>query len=332
MAVGVVERRMTDQRPLEVGYWMSSEEHPPAHLVEHAARAEAVGFRSAMISDHFHPWTARQGQGPFVWAVLGAIARATEELQIGTGVTAPILRVHPVIVAQAAATAATLMPGRFFLGVGSGENLNEHVVGMGWPRIDVRLDMLEEAIALIRRLWTGDNVTHRGAHFTVEDARVFTRPDEPPPIMVAGSGERSLTLAGRVGDGLVAVSPSAEDIETFEAAGGAGKPRLGQVHVCWAETEAEARRTALEWWPNGALPGALLRDLARPEDFEAAAGLVGEDDVSEVVVCGPDPERHLDAIAAYASAGFDHVYLHQVGPDQEGLFEFYRREVRPRLG
>jgi coenzyme F420-dependent glucose-6-phosphate dehydrogenase len=327
----VVEPLMADDRPLEVGYWLSSEEHSPARLVEHAVRAEAVGFPSAVISDHFHPWTRRQGQAPFVWGVLGAIASATERLRVGTGVTAPILRTHPVIVAQAAATTAALMPGRFFLGVGSGENLNEHVIGRGWPRIDLRLEMLEEAIGLIRRLWSGDNVTHRGAHFTVEDARIFSRPEEPPPIMVAGSGERSVSLAGRVGDGLVAVGPSAEDIETFEAAGGAGKPRLGQVHVCWAESESEARRTALEWWPNGALPGALLRDLARPEDFEAAAELLGEEDVAATVVCGPDPERHLEAISAYASAGFDHVYLHQVGPDQEGFFRFYQREIVPRL-
>ncbi len=320
-----------EQRPLEVGYWLSSEEHPPTRLVEHAARAETVGFPSAMISDHFHPWTSDQGQGPFVWGVVGAIAATTERLRVGTGVTAPILRMHPVIVAQAAATAAALMPGRFFLGVGSGENLNEHVVGMGWPHIDVRQEMLEEAIGLVRRLWSGDNVTHRGTHFTVEDARVFTRPEEAPPIMVAGSGKHSVTLAGRVGDGLVAVSPSADDIETFEAAGGAGKPRLGQVHVCWAPTEAEARKTALRWWPNGPLPGPLLRDLSRPEHFEAAARLLDEEDVAEVVVCGPDPERHVEAVSEYASAGFDHVYVHQVGPDQEGFFEFYRREVLPRL-
>lgn len=322
---------MNEGRSVEVGYWLSSEEHPPAQLVEHAARAEAVGFPSAMISDHFHPWVPRQGQAPFVWGVLGAIAHATDRLRVGTGVTAPILRLHPVIVAQAAATAAALMPGRFFLGVGSGENLNEHVVGEGWPRIDLRLQMLEEAIGLIRELWTGENVTHRGAHFTVEDARIFTRPEEPPPIMVAGSGKRAVSLAGRLGDGFVGVSPSAEQVETFEEAGGAGKPRLGQVHVCWAETEEEARRTAFEWWPNGALPGALLRDLSRPEDFESAAELVGEGDVAETVVCGPDAERHLEAISAFASAGFDHVYVHQIGPDQEGFFSFYEREVLPRL-
>ena len=320
-----------DGRALEVGYWLSSEEHPPLRLVENAVRAEAAGFPSAVISDHFHPWVSRQGQGPFVWGVLGAIANATDRLRVGTGVTAPLLRMHPVIVAQAAATAATLMPGRFFLGVGSGERLNEHVVAQGWPPIDVRQDMLEEAVLLIRDLWSGENITHRGAHFTVEDARIFTRPDEPPPIMVAGSGRRSVTLAGRIGDGLIGISPSARNIETFEGAGGAGKPRLGQVHVCWAEDEAAARRTALEWWPNGPLPGPLHTELSRPEEYEAVAALVSEEDVAEGVVCGPDPDRHLEAIAEFASAGFDHVYVHQVGPDQEGFFAFYEREVLPRL-
>lgn len=316
---------------LEVGYWLSSEEHPPARLVDNAARAEQVGFPSAVISDHFHPWTTRQGEGPFVWGVLGAIARATDRLRIGTGVTAPILRTHPVVVAQAAATAAALMPGRFFLGVGAGERLNEHVVGRGWPRIDVRREMLEEAVEVIRRLWEGENTTHRGSHFTVEDARIFTLPDQPPPIMVAGSGKLSAQLAGRIGDGYIGVTPSAANVEAFEEAGGQGKPRIGQVHVCWAEDESAARRVAHEWWPNGALPGPLLQDLSRPEDFEAAAELVGEDDVARAVVCGPDPERHLQAIAEFAAAGFDHVYVHQVGPDQEGFFDFYEREILPRL-
>lgn len=318
-------------RRLEVGYWLSSEEHPPARLVENAVRAEEVGFPSAVISDHFHPWTPRQGESSFVWGVLGAIARATERLRVGTGVTAPIIRTHPVVIAQAAATAAALMPGRFFLGVGAGERLNEHVVGQGWPRIDVRQEILEEAIEVIRRLWEGENTTHRGTHFTVEDARIYSRPDEPPPIMVAGSGKLSSQLAGRIGDGFIGVAPSAANIEAFEGAGGEGKPRIGQVHVCWAGDESTARRVAREWWPNGALPGPLLQELSRPEQFEAAAELVAEDDVAEAVVCGPDPERHLAAIAEFASAGFDHVYVHQVGPDQEGFFGFYEREILPRL-
>ncbi|MBA3653161.1 MAG: TIGR03557 family F420-dependent LLM class oxidoreductase [Actinobacteria bacterium] len=316
---------------IELGYWLSSEEHRPHELVEHALSAEANGFRTAMISDHFHPWTRQQGQASFVWSVLGAIANATSELEIGTGVTAPLLRLHPVVVAQAAATTAALMPGRFFLGLGTGERLSEHVVGRHWPSATVRRAMLEEAVDIIRRLLSGSNVNHQGDHFTVENAELFTRPDSPPKLMVAASGKRGAALAGRVGDGLIGVAPSAPQVEAFDAAGGSGKPHLGQLHVCWAADEAEARQTALRWWPNGAMEGAVLTDLARPGDFEKVAGLVSEDAVAAKVICGPDVDRHVQAIGRFASAGFERVYVHQVGPNQQGFFRFYTDHVIPAL-
>ncbi|MDQ3946768.1 MAG: TIGR03557 family F420-dependent LLM class oxidoreductase, partial [Actinomycetota bacterium] len=225
---------------LELGYWLSSEERSPAQLVADAAAAEAAGFRSAMISDHFHPWVRAQGQSPFVWAVLGGIAQATGRLRVGTGVAAPILRMHPVVTAHAAATAAVMLPGRFFLGLGTGERLNEHVTGGRWPGATERRAMLEEAVGIIRALFDGENVNHRGEHFQVENARLFTRPELPPPILLAAGGRRSAELAGRVADGMIAVTPDQRTVEAFEAAGGAGKPRLGQVHVCWAEDETEA--------------------------------------------------------------------------------------------
>lgn len=316
---------------LELGYWLSSEEHGPADLVRHARRAEEVGFGSAVISDHYHPWTDRQGQAPFVWAVVGAIAQATRRLRIGTGVTAPLIRLHPAVVAQAAATAACLLPGRFFLGVGSGERLNEHVTGQPWPAPDTRRQMLEEAVGVIRCLFLGETVTHRGRYFTVERARLYTRPERPPPIYVAGSSRPGAETAGRVGDGFIGVTPNPRHVEVFEAAGGIGKPRLGQIHVCWASSAAEARRVAHRWWPNAALPGAVLTELAEPRDFEQAARLVREEDVARVVICGPDADVHLSAIAGFAAAGFNRIYLHQVGPDQEGFFRFYEREVLPSL-
>lgn len=316
-----------ERRPFEVGYWLSSEEHGPADLVRWARTAEEVGFRSAMISDHYHPWTARQGQSPFVWAIIGAIASATETLRIGTGVTAPIIRIHPAVVAQAAATAACLLPGRFFLGVGTGERLNEQITGSRWPSAPVRREMLEEAVALMRLLFDGEKVHRRGVHFTVENARLYTRPETPPPIYVAAGSRRTAEMAARIGDGFIGVTPSSRHIAAFEAAGGAGKPRLGQVHVCWAPTEGEARRIAHEWWPNGAIPGPLLTELAEPRHFEHAASLVTEDDVARVVACGPDPAVHRDAIDRFAAAGFDVVHVHQVGPDQDGLFRFYEREI-----
>jgi G6PDH family F420-dependent oxidoreductase len=222
------------------------------------------------------------------------------------------------------------MPGRFFLGVGTGENLNEHVIGARWPAPDERLDMLEEAIEVIRLLWQGGVQTHRGRHYTVDRARLYTLPDEPPPLLVAASAPVAAELAGRVGDGLVSTAPKADLVERFETAGGEG-PRIGQLTVCWAETEQEARRTALEWWPNAALKGDLGQELPTPENFEQAAANVREEDVAGLVVCGPDPERHLEAIRAFDEAGFDHVYVHQVGPDQDGFFRFYEREVLPRV-
>lgn len=316
---------------LQIGYWMSSEEHSPNALVEHARRAEEVGFRIAMVSDHFHPWMPRQGNSSFVWSVLGAVAHATEHLRIGTGVTAPMLRLHPAVVAQAAATVAAMMPGRFVLGLGTGERLNEHVVGRHWPPPDVRRQMLEEAVEVIRRLWTGEVVTYHGRHVTVETARLYTRPEAPPPIAVAGSSKQSAELAGRIGDAFVGTAPEAKHVAAFEAAGGAGKPKHGQVTLCWADDEETARRTAHHWWANTAIKGGASTDLADPEDFEALAENVRPDDVAETVPCGPDPQRHLDAIAEFVSAGYDHVYLHQIGPDQAGFFRFWEQELRPRL-
>jgi len=316
---------------LSLGYWLSSEEHGPRESVTLAARAEAVGFPSAMISDHFHPWVPVQGQSPFVWTVLGGIAQVTTTLRIGTGVTAPILRMHPVVVAQAAATAAVMLEGRFFLGLGTGERLNEQVVGRRWPPATERREMLEEGVAIIRDLLAGDEVTRTGPHHRVEHARLFTRPETPPPLYLAGSSKAGAALAGRLADGFLGVAPSARHIDTFEGMGGAGKPRAGQIHVCWAASEDEARRTAHRLWPIGGMPGALLSELARPADYARAAELVGPEDVAASVVCGPDPARHLDAIAAFAAAGFTEVYVHQVGPDQEGFFRFYQDHIFPAV-
>jgi G6PDH family F420-dependent oxidoreductase len=315
---------------MELGYALSSEEHRPLDLVEHARRAEEAGFTFALVSDHYHPWIDCQGQSPFVWSVPGGIALATERLVVGTGVTCPTIRIHPAVIAQAAATAASMLPGRFFLGVGTGENLNEHVLGDRWPPADVRLEMLDEAIAVMRVLWEGALTDHRGRYFTVENARIYTLPEEPIPVMVAAAAEGAAKLAGAVGDGIVGTSPEAELLETFAAAGGDGKPRYGQLTVCFAESEREARHTAFELWPNAGLKGPLAQELALPSHFEAAAAMVTEDEIAELVVCGPDPDRHAEAIDAYAEAGYDHVYVHQVGPDQDGFLRFYEAEILPR--
>jgi len=312
-----------------IGYALSSEEHAPNDLIRNARSAEQAGFEFALISDHYHPWVAKQGQSPFVWSVIGGIAQATQRLRLGTGVTCPTIRMHPAIIAQAAATCAAMMPGRFFLGVGTGENLNEHILGDRWPPHDQRLAMLEEAIAVIRLLWSGGEQTYRGRFYTIENAQLFTLPDAPTPIMVAASATHAAQAAGRIGDGLISTKPDAKIIQAFQAEGGATKPRYGQLTVCWGPNEARARRVAHEIWPNAGLTGELSQELATPDHFEQTVKLVTEEQIAEKIVCGPDPKRHIAAIRSYIDAGFDSIYVHQVGPDQGGFFAFYADEVLP---
>ena len=315
-----------------VGYKLSSEELGPRELVRYGRLAEDSGFQFALISDHFHPWTDAQGQSPFVWSVIGGLAEATSRLVIGTGVTCPTIRTHPAIIAQAAATSAAMLENRFFLGVGTGENLNEHITGARWPAIEVRQAMLEEAVAVIRQLWRGGYQDHHGRFFTVENARLYTLPRRLPPIVVAAAGRKSAELAGRIGDGLVATQPERDLVQRFTAAGGEGKPCYAEISVCWAQDESSARRTAIQRWPIAAMSWPLITELPIPAHFQAAAEMLSEDDVAESVVCGPDPARHVEGIRKYADAGFDHVCVHQIGPDQEGFLRFYAREVLPRLG
>ena len=315
---------------MEIGYKLSSEEHEPRTLVDNARRAEEAGFSFALISDHFHPWIDEQGESPFVWSVIGAIAEATDRLQLGTGVTCPTIRIHPAIIAQAAATSAALMPGRFFLGVGSGENLNEHILGDRWPEASVRIEMMAEAIEVIRLLWKGGLQSHHGKHYTVENARIYSLPDELPPLYVAAGGENAAEVAGRLGDGLISTSPDDSIIKAFEKAGGKG-PRYAEVQVCWAKDEETAVAIAKKQWPNMAMGGQLGQELALPSLYSAVAEHVSDDDIKESGSFGPDPDAHIEGIKKYADAGYDHLCIHQIGDDQAGFFEFYRDEVLPKL-
>jgi coenzyme F420-dependent glucose-6-phosphate dehydrogenase len=317
--------------PITIGYWLSSEEHLPRELVDLARQAEDAGFVAATISDHFHPWVRAQGQSGFVWAVLGGIASVTDRLRVATGVTAPIIRLHPVIVAHAAATVASMFGERFILGLGTGERLSEHVTGARWPGSTERRAMLEEAVTIIRRLFEGGNVNHQGTHYRVENAELFTRPLVPPPIHLAVGGPKSAEQAGRIADGMIAVSADPGPVEAFEAAGGAGKPRIGQLHVCWAETVDEARAIAHRFWPNAAVKGQALVDLARPKDFEKIVEPLSPDVTTADLILGPKADDHVDAIARFAAAGFTEVHVHQVGPDQREFIEFYAGEVLPRF-
>jgi G6PDH family F420-dependent oxidoreductase len=314
----------------DFGYWLSSEEHPPLDLVRNTARAEELGFAFAMISDHFHPWIDAQGHSPFVWSVLGGIATSTERIEIGTGVTCPTIRTHPAIVAHAAATAGAMLPGRFLLGLGTGENLNEHVTGARWPAPDERLDLLEEAIDVIRLLWEGGEKTHRGTHYTVDHARLYTLPEQPVPIVVAAAKPNAAELAARSGDALINTSPDEEIVRTYRDAGGSG-PLYGQVRLCWAEDEDEAKETAFRLWRHTGLGGTINQELPRPSDFDAAAESVTEEMATESVPCGPDPEPVLEEIRKWEAAGFDRIALHQIGPDQEGFFRFWKETLQPQL-
>jgi coenzyme F420-dependent glucose-6-phosphate dehydrogenase len=316
---------------MEIGYAFSSEEHAPAELVRQAHAAEEAGFGFGLISDHIHPWVDAQGHSAFVWSVIGAIAQTTERFRIGTGVTCPLIRIHPAIIAHAAATSACLMPGRFFLGVGTGENLNEHVLGAKWPAPDERLEMLEEAIEVMRLLWQGDYQTHRGKHYTVENLRIFDLPDEPIDIAVAAMQPNAAELAGRVGDALINVAPKKEIVKQFDDGGGKGKQKYGQVTVCYAGTKEEAKQTAFEVWPNALVEGSASQELPLPKDFEQ---LVEDRDAGELedkLVLGNDPDEYLEELKEYEDAGYTHAYIHQIGSDQEGFLKFAKSELLPRF-
>jgi G6PDH family F420-dependent oxidoreductase len=315
---------------ISFGLTLSSEEHSPGDLVATAVAAEEAGFEFASISDHFHPWTSEQGHSPFVWAVLGAIAQATEDLDVAVGVTCPIVRIHPAIVAQAAATISLLLGDRFTLGVGTGEALNEHILGHRWPPPAVRRGMLEEAVAVIRELWTGETVDHRGDFYEVENARLFDPPASPPPIVVSGFGTEATELAARIGDGYWGHAPDPEPLQHYRRCGGTG-PRYAQINVCWAEDEAESRRTAHRIWPNAGISGQLAQDLPTWTHFEQAAETVREEDVVRAVSCGPDVDAYVDTVRQYADAGFDHLYFHQIGPDQAGFIRFWRDHLNPAV-
>ncbi len=316
---------------MKLGYFLASEEWGPQDLISQAVKAREAGFEGLWISDHYHPWNDAQGHSSFVWGTIGAIAQAAPGMHLTTAVTCPTMRIHPAVLAQAAATAAVLLDGRFSFGVGSGEALNEHIFGDAWPNADERLEMLEEAIEVIRTLWRGGVQSHRGRHYRVEHARVYDLPSTPTPIMVSGFGSKAIELAARVGDGFCTVAPDAEAVSSFRSQAGAGKIVQGGLKVCWGEDERSALQHVARLWPNEGLPGELAQILPTPAHFEQATELVTPEMLSEEIVCGPDVERHVAALQAYADAGFDELYVNQIGPDQDRFFAAYAERVLPRL-
>jgi G6PDH family F420-dependent oxidoreductase len=313
-----------------VGYFLSCEEYTPKQLLKQAKMAEHAGFDALWISDHFHPWNDAQGQSAFVWSLIGGLAQ-TVNLPITTAVTCPTVRLHPGIIAQAAATSAVLLDGRFRLGVGSGEALNEHIFGDRWPPAEERLGMLTEAVEVIRLLFEGGVKDHHGKHYTLENARLYTLPEQPVPIYVSGFGPKAAQLAGRIGDGYISTMPDPELLKAFRSAGGQGKPTQAGYKVCWARDRQQARRTAHRLWANDKLPGELAQELPTPEHFEQASTLVTEEMVGEALACGDDVDEHLNAMRAYIDVGYDEVYVNQIGDNHEGFFAFYRDQVLPKV-
>ena len=313
---------------MRYGYFLSCEEYEPASLVRQAKMAEEAGFDALWISDHYHPWLDEQGQSGFVWSIIGAISQVTS-LPVTTAVTCPTTRIHPAVIAQAAATASLLTGGKFTLGVGTGEALNEHITGAPWPPAAQRQEMLEEAVTIIAELFTGEQLTHRGKYYEVDTARLYSVPAVPPPIYVSGFGESSAQLAARIGDGFMCVGPQADLVKVYRDQGGGSLPVQGGLKGCWAPDAAEARQTMLRLWPNDSIPGEAAQLLPLPRHFEQVSQLVTEDLLE--APCGPDPQPYLDAIRAYEHAGFDEVYLQQVGGRLDGTFEFFATQVLPRL-
>jgi G6PDH family F420-dependent oxidoreductase len=319
----------------KIGYFLSCEEYTPAELVQQAKWAQEAGFESLWISDHFHPWNDEQGQSPFVWSVIGAVSQVCS-LPITTAVTCPTIRVHPAIVAQAAATSAVLTGGQFILGVGSGEALNEHVTGARWPDATVRLDMLEEAVDVLRTLWSGEFVDHHGEYYTVENARLYTLPEQPVPVYVSAFGPKAADVAGRIGDGFITTSPDKEMIDAFRDSGGGGKPVQAGYKVCWGPDDEVCIDTAHRLWGNSGVPGELSQVLPSPRHFEQVTTLVPRESTRDSIAYGADVDRHIEAFKPYAAAGVDVIHISQMGGREpgtsaEGFFEFYRDQVLPRL-
>ncbi|MFD9692516.1 TIGR03557 family F420-dependent LLM class oxidoreductase [Kitasatospora sp. NPDC059146] len=314
----------------EYGYFLACEEFTPTELIDQARRAQEAGFTRLAISDHFHPWNDAQGNSAFVWSMIGALSQ-TVGLPVTTLVTCPTVRLHPAVTAQAAATSSVLLGGRFALGVGTGKALNEHIHGDAWPSFDVRAEMLEEAVEVMRRLFTREVTSHRGRHYTVNNARLYTAPTQPLPIYVSAFGTKAAELAGRIGDGFVTMTSDADLVGAFRENGGAGKKVVGGVKVCWNSNREAAVEAVHRLWPTELLPGELAQVLPTPAHFEQASELVTPEMVAETVTCGDEAEEHVETVRAYVRAGFDEVYVGQIGPDQAIFFDAYRELVLPAL-
>jgi G6PDH family F420-dependent oxidoreductase len=312
------------------GVVLATEEHTPAKIIRTAQRAETAGLGFAFVSDHFHPWNSQQGHSSNIWPLLGALAMQTRTIGLVSAVTCPLFRIHPTALAQSGCTVHHLSEGRFVLGLGTGEFLNEVVVGQSWPDYQERLERLEEVVSLLRALLNGEEVTRRGEFYSVERATLH---DSVPdlPIFFAASGCRTAASAGNYADGLICMGAREELARLFDGTSVCGRPKVTQLSVCWAEEHDEAVRTAHRVFPEVALPGVLFSKLGTPREYEEVARQVTPADVEASIVCGAEVEPYLSEIRGCFEAGFDAVALHQIGPDQSGFLEFWETSLRPAL-
>lgn len=322
-------RESTEGGAVQLGYKLIAEGYGPREIVRQAVAAEEAGFDFVEASDHIHPWISETKHSGFLWSMLPAIAAKTSTIRMGPGVTCPTMRYHPAIIAQAAATTSLLSDGRFFLGLGSGERLNEHITGQGWPSVSVRQHMLREAIDIIRLLWRGGYRSYDGRYLSISDARVFDLPDTLPEIIVAAGGDRAATLAAEYGDGLFATEPRRDLVDTYTAAGGSG-PTYAEVPLSYATSVDAAAESARATFRFGLVGWKVQSELPNPVNFDAATAFVTADDVAESFGCGPDPGQHLAAIQKFVDAGFDHLALVNAGPDPDAFFEFFATELAPK--
>ncbi|HEY2193502.1 MAG TPA: TIGR03557 family F420-dependent LLM class oxidoreductase [Actinomycetospora sp.] len=311
---------------MRIGYKLIAEGYGPAEMVRQCVLAEQAGFDFVEISDHFHPWVSEQQHSGFAWSMLAAMAARTERIELATGVTCPFIRYHPAVIAQAAATTQLLAEGRFTLGVGSGERLNEHVVGQGWPAVHVRHQMFRESLEIIRLLWRGGYQSYEGKHLTIEDARVFDLPESLPKIVVAAGGPRAAALAAALGDGLFVTEPRADLVQTYEEGGGDG-PRYAEVPLAYAATEQEAAQSARDLFRFGLTGWKVQAELPNPVNFDAATSWVSPQHMQQAFGCGPDTSRHVAIAQPFVDAGYDHLALINAGPDVDGFFDHARSEL-----
>jgi len=315
---------------MRLGFKLFAEAYSPTEIVAQAARAEQAGFDFVEVSDHFHPWVPEHQHSGFAFSMLAAAAARTSTIELATGVTCPIIRYHPAVVAQAAATMALLSEGRFILGIGAGERLNEHVVGNGWPTVSIRHEMLREALEIIRLLWSGGYHSYQGKHLRLEDARVFDLPDSPPQIAVAAGGPAAARIAGELGDALFATEPREDLVTQYRSAGGQGS-RYGEVPLAWATTEDEAAVSAHRLFRFGMTGWKVQAELPNPVNFDAASRFITPEHLKEQFGCGPDVARHVEIARPFVAAGYDRLALINAGPDMDGFFDFFTKDLGPAL-